>query len=69
MFKFFFKIEFKFENYTNMNENDWSLFYHRLVEAFKHVYAKRSYFGDEDFVDMTKVRVSRIFLVVYFLFV
>lgn len=51
-----------------MNENDWSLFYHRLVEAFKHVYAKRSYFGDENFVDMTQVGVLNM-LSVYLTFV
>ena len=28
---------------------------HRVVEAFKMGYAKRSFLGDEDFVDVAKV--------------
>jgi hypothetical protein len=38
-----------------MTNNSWNLFYHRLAEAFKHVYSKRTYFGDEQFTDMTHV--------------
>ena len=42
-----------------MDEKAWSLFYHRLVEAFKHVYAKRSHFGDENYVNMTHVSFNK----------
>lgn len=31
------------------------MFYHRLTETFKHAYAKRSKFGDEDFIDMSQM--------------
>ena len=32
-----------------------AIFYHRLIETFKHGYAKRSYLGDSDFIDVTGV--------------
>ena len=48
-------IEFQLDNFNSMTNNSWNLFYHRLAEAFKHVYSKRTYFGDEQFTDMTQV--------------
>lgn len=38
-----------------MTSKSWDKFYHRLIESFKHVYAKRHFFGDEQFVNMTHV--------------
>lgn len=34
------------------------LYYHRLCEAFKHAYAKRSFLGDSTFVDVNQVNQS-----------
>jgi gamma-glutamyltranspeptidase/glutathione hydrolase/leukotriene-C4 hydrolase len=39
-------------NSTHLNS---SMFYHRLLETFKHAYAKRTRLGDEDFVDVKKI--------------
>lgn len=38
-----------------MSDDDLKTFYHRLIEVFKHAYAKRSIFGDEDFIDMQSI--------------
>ena len=43
---------------SKMSEESLNKFYHRLVEALKHVYAKRYNFGDELFVNMTSVSRS-----------
>ena len=43
---------------SRMSEESLNKFYHRLVEALKHVYAKRYNFGDELFVNMTSVSRS-----------
>jgi gamma-glutamyltranspeptidase len=41
---------YKFKNESSMTQSDERLFYQRLNEAFKHAYAKRSFFGDLDFL-------------------
>ena len=34
------------------------LTYHRIAEAFKFAYAERSFLADEDFADVTDVRLN-----------
>ena len=44
------------------NTDSKVLTYHRIIEAFKFAYAKRSQLGDEDFVDVTQVYLSLLTL-------
>ena len=51
-----------------MNENDLqqtttaSLFYHRLIEAFKFAYAKRSELGDPLKINITEVMNTQVYI-------
>lgn len=40
---------------SEMSNQTLSIFYQRLVETFKHAYAKRSKLGDAEFVDVSDV--------------
>lgn len=42
-----------FESETNINET--ILTHHRIIEAFKHVFAVRSQLGDPDFIDVDNI--------------
>ena len=44
---------------TKEFEKDPSVFYHRLVETYKHVYAYRAQIGDENFLDLDKVSIRK----------
>jgi gamma-glutamyltranspeptidase len=46
---------FNLGDYNKMTDQSWNEFYHRLAETLKHIYSKRTLFGDEKFVDMTGV--------------
>ena len=46
-----------YSNMTKEFEKDPSVFYHRLVETYKHVYAYRAKIGDENFLDIDKVGI------------
>ena len=46
---------FDFEPESEMSNQTLSLFYQRLIETFKHAYAKRSKLGDAEFIDVSKV--------------
>lgn len=43
-------------NMTNTPEFDQPLFYHRLVETFKHAFSHRNHFGDDNFLNQTEVQ-------------
>lgn len=45
---------------TKEFEKDPSVFYHRFIETFKHVYAYRGQIGDESFLDLDQVRKKHV---------
>lgn len=46
---------FDFPLASQMNNQTLTTFYHRLIETFKHAFAKRTHLGDPSFVNVTKV--------------
>ncbi len=44
----FLSIDFKPSKTTLETDKDATLFYHRLIEVFKHIYYYRSLLGDEN---------------------
>jgi gamma-glutamyltranspeptidase/glutathione hydrolase/leukotriene-C4 hydrolase len=46
---------FKFKARSEMTSVDLGVYYHRLVETFKHLFSKRADLGDEMFVNLTQV--------------
>jgi hypothetical protein len=46
---------FNLDKNTLKTDENCALFYHRLLETFKHTFAKRSYLGDVDFIDLSEV--------------
>jgi len=50
-------------NFTRADVSDTqkkSLTYHRITEAFKFAYAKRSILGDEDYLNITDVSTTDV---------
>ena len=48
-------VGFNFKADDIVNQSKRVLTYHRMVEAFKFAYARRSDLGDEDYVNVTEV--------------
>ena len=49
---------FNLTNEIFSSEKSQSIFYHRLIESLKHAYSNRIKMGDENFVDLTRVRIN-----------
>lgn len=48
---------FDLKNENLMDNQTRTLFYHRLLETFKHAYAKRTVLGDEEFLNKTSLEL------------
>ncbi|CAF0712388.1 unnamed protein product [Brachionus calyciflorus] len=46
---------FELKDLDSMSIDEKALFYHRLTETFKHAYSKRTFLGDEEFLDLNKL--------------
>ena len=53
---------YNFDATTDSNTEKAILMYHRIVEAFKFAYAKRSELGDMEFVNVTDVSNNTVLL-------
>jgi hypothetical protein len=57
---------FNLTEQTIANNESAVLFFHRLVESFKHAYSIRSEFGDEEFLNLTQVIIYLFLLLLLF---
>ena len=51
-------VDFNLSKTTLETEKEATLFYHRLIEVFKHIYYHRSLLGDENIEDVDDVSYS-----------
>ena len=66
LWRYLLQFDFRFAGYDftskSVSKDKIGLTYHRITEAFKFGFARRSELGDDDFVDVEEVRdINRLF--------